>query len=105
MSNKSLVQQVHEADEKVYTKLVSTINEAIKDRKILAISYKDSKGIPSLREIEPMEIKEKGGLFAWCLKRNDVRHFKITSIVDVKVTDKIFEKREFEKKVKEDEIA
>ena len=101
----NLVSQIHEADVEIYTKIINLVKEAISDNVVIALSYKDLEGNPSVREIEPLEIKKNGGIFAWCLTKNAVRHFKISSIVDIKKTAKKFEKRVFEKKVREDEIA
>lgn len=49
--------------------LLSTIHDAAKRRRILKVRYRDQKGAVKDREIEPYEIKNRGGrliLYAWC---------------------------------------
>lgn len=64
---------------KVSGDLVSGFNRAIEEHKLATISYVDSKNKPSVRTIEPYEIKE-GKLFGFCLTKNSIRAFKLTNI-------------------------
>lgn len=68
------------------------IRKAALLRTILKISYTDSKGVPSFREVEPYEIKD-GKLYAHCLTANSIRAFKLMSIAQAQVTDRAFEPR------------
>lgn len=64
---------------KVSGELISELNRAIEEHKLATISYVDSKNKPSVRTIEPYEIKE-GKLYGFCLTKNGIRAFKLTNI-------------------------
>lgn len=68
------------------------IHKAARHRRLLRITYTDSKGVPTSREVEPYEIKD-GKLYAWCLSANSIRAFKLTSIALAQVTDNTFDPR------------
>lgn len=93
----STIQDIKDADLKMFKKIKSAIDRGLDERKVLKLSYKDSKDKVTVRDVEPLEIKPDGSLFAWCLLRNSVRKFKMPQIVDIAVTEKPFEVRRFDK--------
>lgn len=74
---------------KVSGDLVSGLNRAIEEHTLATISYVDSKNKPSVRTIEPYEIKE-GKLYGFCLTKNGIRAFKLTNIQTVEFLTRTF---------------
>lgn len=74
---------------KVSGDLVSGLNRAIEEHTLATISYVDSKNKPSVRTIEPYEIKE-GKLYGFCLTKNGIRAFKLTNIQTVEFLTQTF---------------
>ena len=60
--------------------------------KILTIDYRDSKGVVSRREVEPYEIKN-GYFFGYDIDKDEIRQFKITSILAAEPTEESFTPR------------
>lgn len=60
------------------------IKEAADEQKVIQITYLDAKDRPSIRTIEPYEIKD-GKLFAHCLAKNSIRAFKTERIQSAEV--------------------
>jgi len=75
-----------------------TVNEAIVQRKVLAIHYyKENEDEFTKREIEPYQLAN--GPEGWYVasydrKRDDIRHFRLDRIKEADVTDEPFEQRE-----------
>jgi predicted DNA-binding transcriptional regulator YafY len=77
------------------------IYEVIKKNQLIEIEYSDSKGIISIRVIEPMTLVLKGFawyLFAFCREKNDFRMFKILRIKKLIILELFFERKEKEYK-------
>lgn len=72
--------------------MTNLLNNAISKHEILDIVYIDKKGVRSSRTVEPYEIKG-GKLYAYCLNKDSIRAFIITSINSVKPTGNIFTPR------------
>lgn len=77
---------------KVSGDLVSGLNRAIEEHTLATISYVDSKSKPSVRTIEPYEIKE-GKLYGFCLTKNGIRAFKLTNIQTAEFLTRTFAPR------------
>lgn len=71
----------------------SQIDEAINNLDVLSITYVDKKGKTSVREVEPLEIKD-GKLFAWCRNKNSLRGFLMPSVLSATTTGLKFTKTE-----------
>lgn len=56
-----------------------------KDSKVLRITYLDSKNQPSIRNVEPYEIRGDQ-LWAYCRKKKGIRQFNLNKIQKAKVT-------------------
>ena len=61
------------------------IKEGATKGQVLRITYKDSKGDVSKRNVEPYEIKNNH-LWAYCRKRRNIRQFKLGNISHVTIT-------------------
>lgn len=76
--------------------LLSSINNAIENQKMVTMEYDSrEKGI-SMRDAEPMAMVYKNGkrhLVAWCKLREDYRSFRLDRITTLKVNRSEFEKR------------
>lgn len=73
--------------------VVSTIENAIENKKTVNIKYRDKSGEETLREIEPELIILKQGLwyvYAYCKLRKDLRIFKVTRIIYADATNNDF---------------
>lgn len=68
------------------------ILDGIKQRRIVEITYRDSKGATSRRATEPYEIKGDK-YFGYCTLKNGIRAFKLGSILDAKIIDKSYTPR------------
>lgn len=55
------------------------IKDAATDQRLLQITYIDAKNQPTIRTVEPYEIKN-GSLFAYCITKNAIRQFKLDKI-------------------------
>jgi predicted DNA-binding transcriptional regulator YafY len=69
--------------------IFKAIQESAKTQRLLSISYVDSKGIASVREVEPYEIRDNS-LFAFCRKANNIRRFNLDQVVQAQVSDNLF---------------
>lgn len=78
--------------------LIGTINNAVRQDKLLTIIYYSKEKGLTERVLEPMDIVIRGGrknLVGWCRLRNDWRTFRIDRINFIKVhMDEKFEPRE-----------
>jgi len=75
---------------------IQQLYEAIKNRHIVRIDYRDSYGSASQREIEPLTLIMKG--FAWylygfCRQRQDTRLFKLNRLKEIKVLGIVFKRK------------
>jgi len=73
---------------------ISLIRRAIEDRRVVYITYVDSKGAQSKRSIEPDALVftwQAWYVFAFCRERKDFRLFKIARILDLKIEAERFE--------------
>lgn len=66
------------------SKVMNSIREAAKNQKLLQITYVDTKNNPSIRTIEPYEIKNNG-LYGYCTVRGEIRFFKLDRIQSAEV--------------------
>lgn len=74
---------------------LTSIQEAIVNKHILEIEYKNNNGERSKREIEPIGLtfySNQWHLIAWCWKRNGYRDFKVSELISVNDTRKDFRK-------------
>lgn len=72
--------------------IINKLQEASKKQSTVRLSYSDSKGVVSVREVEPYEIKEDK-LYAFCLGKQSIRAFKLSKIHSLEVTNNIFKPR------------
>lgn len=82
---------------KRYSRKIQTLYEKIKNRQLIAIAYLDSNGRATQRQVEPMTLVFKGYawyLYAFCLKRNDVRLFKLSRIKRISALPQMFTRRD-----------
>lgn len=70
----------------------NTIMKAMQERKVIRISYVDSKGKHSVRAIEPYAL-QGNKLMAHCLSKHATRQFDLNKIVNVILTEKAFTPR------------
>lgn len=78
-------------------KLHEDLYRAILDTKVVNIKYRDNSGKLSERNIQPLKYLSYKGeyyLVANCLLRNEIRYFKLSRIVDYKISDRSFEFKE-----------
>jgi predicted DNA-binding transcriptional regulator YafY len=74
---------------------LSVLQNAVTAKCIIEIEYKNNKGEISYREIEPIGLifyAFSWHVIGWCHLRNEYRDFKITSIIKIICTDRIFTK-------------
>ena len=72
---------------------ISSIKKAIESRNIIEVKYIDSENVISERQLEPYIISIKGNsvyLFANCLLRKELRIFRISRILEIKITNEKF---------------
>lgn len=77
--------------------LVKTIRQAITQRHVLTISYRNYDNLTSERQIEPMSLIFKNYtwyLFTYCLLKADYRLFRVSRISDYRIEEESFERRE-----------
>lgn len=74
-----------------YGAMIDTFNIAISNQQIVNISYQKQQDImPEYRQIYPLGLFfwfDKWTLVAWCLLRNDFRHFRLDRIKDYQIQD------------------
>lgn len=63
----------------VKSDVMKKIKEAADSEQLLLITYADAKNQPSIRTVEPYEIKN-GKLFAYCRAREAIRAFNLERI-------------------------
>jgi predicted DNA-binding transcriptional regulator YafY len=76
-----------------YSRHLSTVRRAIRDRRKLVIAYEALSGERTERTLRPLGLAFFGPfwmLAAWCEKREDFRTFRIERIATLKVTDDVF---------------
>ena len=76
--------------------LLSTINNAVDNLKVVIIEYDSSQKGISIREIEPMAVvykERKRHLVGWCRLRNDYRSFRLDRLNCIKLKQEEFFKR------------
>jgi predicted DNA-binding transcriptional regulator YafY len=67
----------------------SVVEQAVTRRRVLVVRYRDGKGSPSRREVEPQLLAKSGRhwfLVAWCRERNAMRWFREDRIESVELT-------------------
>ena len=74
---------------KVDPLIVNVIEDSIESSNLITISYVDSQNKPSVRTVEPYEIKE-GKLYAHCLTKNATRAFIVSRIQSVELLGQTF---------------
>ncbi len=73
--------------------MIDRLNEAIDQRRVVCLDYRDESGRATAREVEPLCLAFWGGswtLGAWCRMRRDFRNFRPDRIVDLGVRDEHF---------------
>jgi predicted DNA-binding transcriptional regulator YafY len=73
--------------------LIDQLNEAIDQRRVIALDYRDETGKASAREVEPLCLAFWGGswtLGAWCRMRRGFRNFRPDRIVELDLRDEHF---------------
>jgi predicted DNA-binding transcriptional regulator YafY len=76
--------------------LLGVLRDAIRDERVLKISYADEQGRTSERAIWPVALayfEQKQIVAAWCTMREDFRNFRIDRIVNADVIEGRFGKR------------
>lgn len=74
--------------------LIDRLHEAIGQRRVLRIDYRDGREAASRREVEPLCLAFWGGswtLGAWCRMRHDFRNFRPDRIALLEVGAEVFE--------------
>jgi predicted DNA-binding transcriptional regulator YafY len=74
---------------------LSTIQQAIGNKNIISIEYKDSKDVMSRRDLEPIGLvfyAFNWHLIGWCHARNDYRDFKVERITYLRNSGSAFKK-------------
>ncbi len=75
---------------------LSTIQQAIGNKNIISIEYKDSKDVVSRRDLEPIGLvfyAFNWHLIGWCHARNDYRDFKVERITYLRNSGEAFKKK------------
>jgi predicted DNA-binding transcriptional regulator YafY len=72
--------------DKIQRELIKAIRTSANGKKLLNISYTDSKGVATVRLIEPYEIRN-GTLFGFCHKANSIRRFVMNQITQAQVSN------------------
>lgn len=83
-------------DQKNESNYLTIIQNAIVNKNILVIEYRNNSGEFSKREIEPIGMtfySNQWHIIAWCWKRIEYRDFKITQVISVVQTDEKFRKK------------
>jgi predicted DNA-binding transcriptional regulator YafY len=73
--------------------LIDQLNEAIDQRRVICLDYRDEAGKASAREVEPLCLAFWGGswtLGAWCRMRKDFRNFRPDRIVELELRSERF---------------
>lgn len=74
----------------------SVLRQAIRDESVLVLSYRDSRDLPSQREVWPFAMayfESAQILVAWCCLRGGYRHFRLDRIETVIVTCRRYARR------------
>lgn len=66
--------------------IISVITEAASKKKLVEITYQDSKGLVTNRETEPYEIRDNS-YYGFCILKNSIRKFKLSNILSAKMLD------------------
>ena len=77
--------------------LFNDLKTAILDRRIIEFDYYSANGKKTRRSVEPLQLSfysKAWYINAFCLKRKDLRMFKLTRIRDLKITKKHFLSRD-----------
>ncbi|WP_405086282.1 helix-turn-helix transcriptional regulator [Microbispora sp. NBC_01389] len=74
--------------------MIRAIDRALRGRHVLRLEYAGTKGVPTVRDVEPgICLGGRGGhwyLVAWCRLRADVRVFRLDRISRAEVTEERF---------------
>ncbi len=76
--------------------LLSTVNNAIDNARVVVIEYDSNQKGVSVREIEPVAIvykDRKRNLVGWCRLRNDYRSFRLDRLNSIKLKQEEFARR------------
>lgn len=66
-----------------------TVEQAVRDRRVLRIEYTDGRGTTSIREVEPAGLLAASGkwtLIGWCRSRQEGRGFRLDRVSTAEVT-------------------
>ncbi len=77
--------------------LLSTISNAIENRKVVTLEYESNEKGITVRNIEPMAVvykDRKRHLAGWCRLRNDYRSFRLDRLNSIKLNSEQFSPRE-----------
>lgn len=78
----------------------SLLEKAIKEKTIIQINYISGQSENTCRKVKPLKLLFKSSawyLQAFCIYQNDFRVFKLNRIIDVKLTEEMFENIDFPK--------
>lgn len=78
----------------------SLLEKAIKEKTIIQINYISGQSENTCRKVKPLKLLFKSSawyLQAFCIHQNDFRVFKLNRIIDVKLTEEMFENIDFPK--------
>lgn len=64
--------------------VLSKIEQAAREQKLLQITYVDAKNTPSIRTVEPYELKD-GKLFAYCTVKDGIRAFNLNRMQSAEI--------------------
>lgn len=82
----------------VFNSKLQAVRQAIANNLLLSVCYHDAKGQATKRNIEPLSLVLKDGLwyvYAYCRLRKEFRYFKLSRVVDVVVSDTKFRPRHY----------
>ncbi|MBR2974887.1 MAG: WYL domain-containing protein, partial [Clostridia bacterium] len=74
------------------------VRQAIVDNRLLAVCYHDAKGQATQRNVEPLSLVMKDGVwyvYAYCRLRKEFRYFKLSRMVNVVLCDTKFRPRHY----------
>lgn len=72
--------------------IVSTIEKAGREKRVLNITYRDSKGEITTRDTEPYEIKD-GAYWGYSVDKGQIRRFSLQNILSAKITERLYSPR------------
>ena len=81
-----------------FNEKLQVVRQAVANQLVLSVCYHDAKGHSTNREIEPVSLVLKDGVwyvYAYCRLRKQFRYFKLTRVVDVVLSNTKFRSRPY----------